>query len=143
MCVYSQDAEHTRKAKRGEPLITHDFGHATGFASPGDKASSKTAICMLPGAEIAFDRPPRYKGMVRKLAGRAIPDKVATLVHVNGENNHDALRFPSLEEPVLLNDLAVGQDAKVLKLSAQDEPPQGERPSVAQQMAAHGVVETV
>ena len=53
MCDYSLQAVKSRPAAIGDKLITHNFGHGTrGFAVVGD---TSTAVCVLPGTELAFD----------------------------------------------------------------------------------------
>jgi len=157
MCVYSLNAARTRKGIRGESLVTHRFAHAVGFvpagANPADQ--NATAVCMSPGAEIAFDKPPQYpqpkahKGIFAALvrmsgkqnARPVITDMVATLVEVAVDRvDHklaDALKFPSLQDPVLLEHLAPGQSARILKLSVQDEPVHSGTPTEAPAELAH------
>jgi hypothetical protein len=55
MCDYSLQHVQSRPAKLAEKLITRNFGLGTrGFCSPGDP---NTAVCVLPGTELAFDQP--------------------------------------------------------------------------------------
>src|SRR5262249_22772456 len=59
MCDYSLHMVRTRPAKVGEKLITHDFGTGTrGFAAPED---CSVAVCLLPGTELAFEKPVKYQ----------------------------------------------------------------------------------
>jgi hypothetical protein len=52
MCDYSLHSVRSRPAKIGDKLVTKDFGTGTrGFASVTD---ASTAVCVLPGAELAF-----------------------------------------------------------------------------------------
>jgi hypothetical protein len=52
MCDYSLHSVRTRPAKVGDKLVTKDFGTGTrGFASLDDLG---TAVCVLPGTELAF-----------------------------------------------------------------------------------------
>src|SRR5215467_5425305 len=58
MCDYSLHSVRTRPAKVGEKLVTHDFRTGTrGFAAPED---CSVAVCILPGTELAFERPVKY-----------------------------------------------------------------------------------
>ncbi|MFX7763997.1 hypothetical protein ABTK05_20280, partial [Acinetobacter baumannii] len=59
MCDYSLRAVASRPAEVGETLITTTFrGTSTrGFASESDP---NTAVCMLPGTELAFAENVRY-----------------------------------------------------------------------------------
>ena len=52
MCDYSLHGVRNQPATVGEKLVTTDFGTGTrGFASPNDL---ETAVCLLPGTELAF-----------------------------------------------------------------------------------------
>ena len=55
MCDYSLHNVKSRPAKVGDELRTHAFNAWTcGFAARED---SNTAVCVLPGTELAFARP--------------------------------------------------------------------------------------
>ena len=52
MCDYSLQTVRSRPAKVGEKLKTRHFNTGTiGFAAPED---CNTAVCVLPGTELAF-----------------------------------------------------------------------------------------
>src|SRR6202158_232086 len=52
MCDYSLHNVKSRPAKVGDKLTTHCFNTGTiGFAAPED---ANTAVCVLPGKELAF-----------------------------------------------------------------------------------------
>ena len=52
MCDYSLQNVKSRPAKVGDKLTTHNFYTGTrGFAAPED---ANTAVCVLPGTELAF-----------------------------------------------------------------------------------------
>jgi hypothetical protein len=52
MCDYSLHNVKSRPAKVGDKLTTHNFNTGTrGFAAPEDV---RTAVCVLPGTELAF-----------------------------------------------------------------------------------------
>jgi len=54
MCDYSLHNVKSRPAKVGDKLTTHHFNTGTrGFAAPED---ANTAVCVLPGTELAFAR---------------------------------------------------------------------------------------
>jgi len=54
MCDYSLQHVMSRPAKVGDKLTTHHFNTGTiGFAAPED---ANTAVCVLPGTELAFAR---------------------------------------------------------------------------------------
>jgi hypothetical protein len=52
MCDYSLHSVKSRPAQVGDKLTTHNFNTGTrGFAAPED---ASTAVCVLPGTELAF-----------------------------------------------------------------------------------------
>jgi len=113
MCDYSLMHVRSRAAIVGDRLQTKNFGTGTrGFASPQDLM---TAVCVLPGTELAFDAPIAVSG-----AAEAVPHKTAIFRQINREQphmHHDALEFPD-GRSVLLTLLADGQNATVLQLPA-------------------------
>ena len=119
MCDYSLQNVKSRPARVGEKLRTQHFNTGTiGFAAQED---TKTAVCVLPGTELAWCSP-------RGLFGW----KVVVLNHTtaifrqinkhNPRTHHDALEFPD-GRMVLLTDLFEGQEATVLQLPAQPVTP--------------------
>jgi hypothetical protein len=122
MCDYSLHTVKSRPAKVGEKLRTHYFNTGTrGFAAP-DEAT--TAVCVLPGTELAFAYPIRCS--TSTLFGgnvRMVNHKTAVFRQVNKDNprtHHDALEFPD-GQVVLLTLVFEGQEATVLQLPAQPE----------------------
>jgi hypothetical protein len=111
MCDYSLQHVQSRPANLAEKLVTRNFGSGTrGFCSPGDP---NTAICVLPGTELAFDRPidangclDRYQTAIFRQVNPAVP-----------HTHHDALELPN-GKIVMLTSLAEGQAATVLQLPA-------------------------
>jgi hypothetical protein len=120
MCDYSLERVNSRPAKVGEKLRTRHFNTGTlGFAALED---TNTAVCVLPGTELAFATPIRchprkffaWKPLIIKY-------KTAIFRQVNKDKiyaHHDALEFPD-GKMVLLTDLFEGQEATVLQLPAQ------------------------
>ena len=54
MCDFSLQSTQSRPAKIGDKLTTRNFGTGTrGFAAPEDP---RTAVCLLPGTELAFSK---------------------------------------------------------------------------------------
>src|SRR5580692_4089897 len=54
MCDFSLQSTQSRPAKVGDKLTTHNFGTGTrGFSAPEDPS---TAVCLLPGTELAFSK---------------------------------------------------------------------------------------
>ena len=55
MCDYSLQNVKSRPAQVRDKLMTRNFGTGTGgFAAPEDLT---TAVCLLPGTELAFSNP--------------------------------------------------------------------------------------
>jgi hypothetical protein len=117
MCDYSLHSVRTRPAKVGEKLVTHDFGTGTrGFAAPED---CSVAVCILPGTELAFEKPVKYQTTFLFRANTS--DSVAIFRQINKgalHVNRDALEFPD-GTIVLLTRLCEGQKATVLTLPMQ------------------------
>jgi hypothetical protein len=119
MCDYSLHAVATRPAKVGETLVTTTFrGTSTrGFASVDDR---ETAVCLLPGTELAFEKNVQYDH------GWIWPKTIAFKVGKFGSieknvpnRHHDAVEFPDGRH-VLVTLLTKGQRATVLQLPVQD-----------------------
>ena len=131
MCDYSLHSVRTRPAKVGEKLVTHNFGTGTrGFAAPED---TSVAVCLLPGTELAFDKPAQYQ---TALVFASTGHSVAIFRQINKgalHINHDALEFPD-GEIVLLTRLYEGQKATVLTLPTQ---PKTAAEAEAQQRVAY------
>jgi hypothetical protein len=120
MCDYSLQNVKSRPAKVGEKLTTRHFNTGTtGFAAPED---ANTAVCVLPGTELAFARAVtcRPRGLFA-WKPRVLNHTTAIFRQVNKDNphtHHDALEFPD-GRMVLLTHLLEGQEATVLQLPAQ------------------------
>lgn len=118
MCDYSLQNVKSRPARVGDKLTTRNFGTGTrGFAAPEDPT---TAVCVLPGTELAFTEEIVVGG-----AGMGEPRKLgfdtAIFRQVDKDQpyrHHDALEMPN-GETVLLTMIAEGQAATVLQLPAQ------------------------
>ena len=120
MCDYSLEHENSRPAKVGEKLSIQRFRLGTrGFVSPDD---CKTAVCVLPGTELAFATAVRCSGRgLFAWKPRVVKHTTAIFRQINKDNprtHHDALEFPD-GQMVLLTDLWEGQEATVLQLPAQ------------------------
>src|SRR5262249_2979082 len=77
------------------------------------------AVCLLPGTELAFEKPVKYQATLMFRA--SIDHTVAIFRQINRgvlNTNHDALEFPD-GEIVLLTRLCEGQRATVLTLPTQ------------------------
>ena len=124
MCDFSLHNVKSRPAKIGDKLTTHNFNTGTrGFAAPED---STTAVCTLPGTELAFSAevicaPSGFFGWKT----RTMSSRTAIFRQINKDVRrvyHDALEFPD-GTLVLLTDLHEGQQATVLQLPAQPKTP--------------------
>jgi hypothetical protein len=116
MCDYSLQKVQSRPAKVADKLVIHNFGKGTrGFCSPGDQT---TAVCLLPGTELAFERPieanlplEAHRTAIFRQVNKTVP-----------YTHHDALELPG-GQMVLLTRLAEGQLATVLQLPAEPRSP--------------------
>jgi hypothetical protein len=124
MCDFSLHNVKSRPAKVGDKLTTHSFYTGTrGFAAPED---STTAVCILPGTELAFSAevicaPSGFFGW----KSRTISFRTAIFRQINKDvpvAHHDALEFPD-GTFVLLTNLHEGQQATVLQLPAHPKTP--------------------
>ena len=119
MCDYSLHLVASRPARVGDKLISTSFPHTItrGFASADDR---NTAVCLLPGTELAFEKEVRCETGTALVFFWRLGHKVAKFRQVNnGRSNvhHDALEFPD-GKTVLLTQLCKGQRATVLQLPA-------------------------
>ena len=124
MCDYSLHSVKSRSAKDGDKLTTRNFGTGTrGFAAPEDVT---TAVCVLPGTELAFAKEPACTASgFLGWGAKTIHHKTAIFRQINKDiphRHHDALEFPD-GEIVLLTELCEGQEATVLQLPAQPTAP--------------------
>ena len=135
MCDYSLHHVKSRPAKVGDKLATHNFNTGTrGFAAPED---ASTAVCVLPGTELAFAKEVRC-GRSGFFGWNANPvnHTMAIFRQINRDEphtHHDALEFPD-GQIVRLTDVVEGQEATVLQLPAQ---PVTAAEAQAQERAAH------
>jgi|SRR5689334_6855647 hypothetical protein len=116
MCDYSLHTVASRPAKAADRLVLTEFrGSLTrGFASSDD---STTAVCLLPGTEIEFERDVCVRGFIFH---KKVRDRMARFrkLHVEDPHrHHDALEF-SNGTVVLITHVLPGQKARVLQLPA-------------------------
>jgi hypothetical protein len=123
MCDFSLHHVKSRPAKVGDKLTTRNFNTGTcGFAAPED---STTAVCILPGTELAFSAEVIYASRLFGWKTRTISSRTAIFRQINKHAplvHHDALEFPD-GTFVLLTYLHEGQQATVLQLPAQPRTP--------------------
>jgi hypothetical protein len=124
MCDYSAEGVASRSAVVGDTLVSGKISsHTTGFVGMNDKV----AVCLLPGTELAFTGPVRYQTIEghswlgkpkAHVAGSTHAVARFVQVDMNNPNTfHDAIEFPD-GEVVLLQNLVLGQQARVLQLPA-------------------------
>ena len=126
MCDYSLHHVKSRPAKVGDKLRTVNFNTGTrGFASPDDRT---TAVCVLPGTELAFSEEVKCAPAAFGFSSwrtKTVNFRTAIFRQVNKDVprvHHDALEFPD-GTSVLLTNLLEGQEATVLQLPAQPKTP--------------------
>ena len=124
MCDFSLHLVKSRPAKVGDKLRTVYFNTGTrGFASPDDRT---TAVCILPGTELAFSEGVKWAPFsLLCWRVKVIESNTAIFRQVNKDiprAHHDALEFAD-GTCVLLTDLLDGQEATVLQLPAQPKTP--------------------
>jgi len=124
-CVWKL-VEQSRPAKVGDKLRTVNFNTGTrGFAAPED---STTAVCVLPGTELAFSEEVKCAPAAFGFSSwrtKTVNFRTAIFRQVNKDVprvHHDALEFPD-GTCVLLTELREGQEATVLQLPAQPKTP--------------------
>ena len=121
MCDYSLQNVKSRPAKVGDKLTTHHFNTCTtGFAAPDDV---NTAVCVLPGTELAFAAAVRCspRGLFA-WKPRVLNHTTAIFRQVNKDKpytHHDALEFPRRPDGAAELTSVEGQEATVLQLPAQ------------------------
>ena len=120
MCDYSLHFVSSRPARVGERLVSTGFATSVtrGFASIEDL---NTAVCLLPGTELAFEREVESDFGMTFRSRRRFGHRVARFrqIHLDEPNlHHDALEFPD-GQIVLLTELSEGQYATVLQLPAE------------------------
>lgn len=130
MCDYSLHNVASVPAKVGDKLVTTNFGYSStrGFAS---ESRTDVVVCILPGAELAFEKDVEVDRALGLLPTKKIPHRVARFRQINMDRphaHHDALEFPD-GTVVLLTTLALGQKASVLQLPAQAKPEGAEAPA--------------
>jgi hypothetical protein len=134
MCDYSLHNVASRPAKVGDKLTTRNFGAGTrGFSAPEDPT---TAVCVLPGTELAFSDAVTLATAEGIAGDGATSSHVAIFRQVNKDQplaHHDALELTD-GRIVLLTMLRENQEATVLQLPAQ---PTTEAAKEAQTRAAY------
>jgi hypothetical protein len=101
----------------GDKLISTRFDNSftRGFAAVGVPG---VVVCLLPGTELAFEKPVECKRAYGVLPNLVVDGTVARFRQINMDKpraHHDALEFPN-GQVVLLHTLVEGQQTSVLQL---------------------------
>jgi len=121
MCDFSLQHAKSRLAVVADKLVSHNFGRGTiGFKSVDDPIGDATAVCILPGAELAFDKPIKLRWSYDE--GKGIEGRFTTAIFRQRDKDtasvhHDVLEMPDGQQ-ILLTHLEEGQTATVLQLPA-------------------------
>lgn len=121
MCDFSLQHAKSRPAAVADKLVSHNFGRGTiGFKSVDDPIGDATAVCILPGTELAFDKPIKLRYSSDQ--GASIDGRFTTAIFRQRDKDkpsvhHDVLEMPDGQQ-ILLTQLAEGQNATVLQLPA-------------------------
>jgi hypothetical protein len=123
MCDYSLHHVATTPAKVGDKLTSTLFRASVtrGFCGVG---APEVAVCLLPGAELAFESDVKIDRVLAFLPKKIIKARVARFRQVNMDKpyeHHDALEFPD-GRIVLVTQLTPGQKATVLQLPVVAKP---------------------
>ena len=121
MCDFSLEFVASRPAQVGDKLVSTRFDNSftRGFAAVGEPG---VAVCLLPGTELAFQKPVECKRGWGVLPNLVIEDTVARFRQINMDKpgaHHDALEFPN-GQIVLLHNLVEGQQTSVLQLPVKE-----------------------
>jgi hypothetical protein len=117
MCDFSLEFVASRPARVGDKLVSTRFDNSftRGFAAVEEPG---VAVCLLPGTELAFQKPVECKRGFGVLPNLVIEGTVARFRQINMDKpraHHDALEFPN-GQVVLLHNLVEGQRTSVLQL---------------------------
>jgi hypothetical protein len=121
MCDFSLQHAKSRPAVVADKLVSHNFGRGTiGFKSVDDPIGDATAVCILPGTELAFDKPIKLRWSYDE--GKGIEGRFTTAIFRQRDKDtasvhHDVLETPDGQQ-ILLTHLEEGQTATVLQLPA-------------------------
>jgi hypothetical protein len=121
MCDFSLQHAKSRPAVVADKLVSHNFGRGTiGFKSVDDPIVDATAVCILPGTELAFDKPVKLRWS--SVEAKSVDGQFTTAVFRQKDKDkphvhHDVLEMPDGQQ-VLLTLLEEGQNATVLQLPA-------------------------
>jgi hypothetical protein len=121
MCDFSLQHAKSRPAVVADKLVSHNFGRGTiGFKSVNDSIGDATAVCILPGTELGFDKPIKVRCSYDH--GTSIDSRFTIAIFRQRDKDkpnvhHDVLETPDGHQ-ILLTHLEEGQNATVLQLPA-------------------------
>ena len=121
MCDFSLQHAKSRPAVVADKLVSHNFGRGTiGFKSVDDPVGDATAVCILPGTELGFDKAIKLRWSYNE--GKRFEGQFTTAIFRQRDKDkpnvhHDVLEMPDGEQ-VLLTHLEEDQNATVLQLPA-------------------------
>ena len=119
MCDFSLQHAKSRPAVVADKLVSHNFGRGTiGFKSVDDPVGDATAVCILPGTELGFDKAIKLRWSYNE--GTRFEGQFTTAIFRQRDKDkpnvhHDVLEMPDGQQ-VLLTHLEEGQNATVLQL---------------------------
>jgi len=104
-----------------DKLVSHNFGRGTvGFKSVDDPVGDATAVCILPGTELGFNKAIKLRWSYNE--GQSFEGQFTTAIFRQRDKDkpnvhHDVLEMPDGQQ-ILLTQLQEGQNATVLQLPA-------------------------
>ena len=136
MCDFSLQHAKSRPAVVADKLVSHNFGRGTvGFKAADDPAGEATVVCILPGTELAFDKPLKLRWSADE--AKSIEAFTTAIFRQRDQDqpcvHHDVLEMPDGQQ-ILLTHLEEGQTATVLQLPAA---PRTEAEAAAQKRAEY------
>jgi hypothetical protein len=136
MCDFSLQHAKSRSAVVADKLVSHNFGRGTvGFKPVDEPIGDATAVCILPGTELAFDKSIKLRWSAEE--SKSVEAFTTAIFRQRDKDkphvHHDVLEMPDGQQ-VLLTQLEEGQTATVLQLPA---PPKTEQEAEEQKRAEY------
>ncbi len=124
MCDYSLENQISRAANVGDQIVTSSFPMTPtrGFCAVNEPG---VAVCLLPGTELAFEKPVRYNGLV----GAVMNFVRARLGYKMAQASLARFRQVELNNPHTHHDAIELADGRIIKLALLEE---GQRARVIQ-----------
>jgi hypothetical protein len=130
MCDFSLQHAKSRPAVVADKLVSHNFGRGTiGFKSVDDPVGDATAVCILPGTELSFDKAIKLRWSYNE--GKSFEGQFTTAIFRQRDKDkpnvhHDVLEMPEGQQ-VLLTHLEEGQTATCPAASRRSQDRKGSR----------------